>query len=98
MVAAFIDRAAWTATVLTFVGLTSIGATVGITGGLSREGVVGDIMAAALGLFGALAVWLFAADRSKGAIVSICGFVFALSLFVGFFLFVSREREFAVRV
>ena len=71
-------------TFLLFLGLAAIGTTTGITGGLSREAAVGDIMSAVLGLFGGLSIYLFAADRSKGTIVSISTFVFALSVYVGY--------------
>ena len=71
-------------TAFVLLGLAAIGVTVGITGGLSRESAVGDIMSAVLGLFGGLAVYLFAADRANGALVSICAFVFSLSVYVGY--------------
>jgi len=74
-----------------FVGLSALGAAVGIIGGLSRVGVAGEVIAASLGLLGAVAVWLFAADRSKGTIVSACTLVFAFSLFVGYMESASRR-------
>lgn len=91
--AIFLKREQYAAVMLVFLGLSAIGATAGITGGLSRDGAVGDIMSAALGLLGGVVVWLFAADQSKGAIVSACAFVFSLSLFVGYFEAAARRAS-----
>jgi hypothetical protein len=78
---------------LVLLGIAAIGATAGILGGLSRDGAVGEIMAAALGLLGGLVVWLFAADRSNGSVVSLCALAFAISLFSGYIEGSSRRAE-----
>jgi hypothetical protein len=91
LVAYFLDKTDRWPVFITLFGLASIGATVGIIGGLSRVGVVGEIMAATLGLLGAVAVWIFAADHSKGTIVSVCVITFSLSLFIGYFEGASRR-------
>ncbi|TIT00659.1 MAG: hypothetical protein E5W98_07555 [Mesorhizobium sp.] len=91
--ALFLKREQYTQVILVFLGLSAIGATAGITGGLSRDGAVGDIMSAALGLLGGVVVWLFAADQAKGTVVSACAFVFSLSLFVGYFEAAARRAN-----
>jgi len=87
----FVKRSDRSPLFIILISLGFLGSTVGMTGGLSRAGVVGDIMAAVLGLFGTLSVWLFAADRSKGALVSICAIAFCVSLFVSYFEGAARR-------
>ncbi|WP_102959551.1 hypothetical protein [Mangrovicella endophytica] len=78
---------------LVFVGLAALATTAGMTGGLSRVGVVGNIISATLGLMGGLAAYLFASDRSKGSIVSICAAVFSLALFASYFDAAGRRAK-----
>ncbi|POF29144.1 hypothetical protein [Roseibium marinum] len=85
----FLEKKMRSKVLVVLLGLTSLGATVGTLGGLSREAAVGEIMAASLGLLSGLVVWIFAADMSKGTnagtIVSVCVLAFSLSLFVAYF-------------
>lgn len=74
-------------------GLAAVGATAGLAGGLSRVGAAGEIVSAALGLLGGVVVWLFAADRSKGVIVSISAIAFSLALFNGYFEAAARRSS-----
>lgn len=89
LVLVFLEKPIRWKVLVVLLGLTSLGATVGMLGGLSREAAVGEIMAAALGLLSGLVVWIFAADLSKGTnngtIVSVCVLAFSLSLFVSYF-------------
>lgn len=68
-----------------FLALSMLGATCGVLGGLSRELAVGSIIAAALGFLGGVVVYLFAADNSKGVIVSVCTVCFSMALFFSYF-------------
>lgn len=65
-------------------GVSIIGAVADVTGGMSREGVVGDIVPAALGLLGGVAVYLFGGKRGEGRIASVSAAAFALSLGFGY--------------
>ncbi len=78
---------------VTLLGLSAIGTTAGVIGGLSRVGVAGEIIAAALGLLGGVVVYVFAADRTKGTVVSICAIAFSLSLFTGYFQAADRRAN-----
>ena len=64
--------------------LALVGASAGIAGGMSRTGVVGDIVPAFLGLLGAVAVYLFGVDRSKGVIASFGAVALSISLVSGY--------------
>lgn len=67
-------------------GLAVLGAATGITGGLSREGVVGDIIPAALGLIGSVAAYTFGI-KTEGDTASRVAFAaasFALALSFGY--------------
>tara|TARA_R110002126_G_scaffold79509_1_gene197209 strand:+ start:16291 stop:16911 length:621 start_codon:yes stop_codon:yes gene_type:complete len=64
--------------------LAVIGTTAGLSGGMSRIGVVGDIYPAALTFVGAGAAYLFGIDRTRGTIVSVCAIVFTIGLFFGY--------------
>lgn len=66
------------------VALCVLGAVAGFSGGTSREGVVGDIIPAALALAAGLSIYLFGLDASKGVIASICLIGFASSLLVSY--------------
>jgi hypothetical protein len=72
-------------------GISAIAATAGVTGGLSRDGAVGEVIAAALGLLGGVVVYVFGVDRSKGMIASICAFTFSLTLVVAYFEAAARR-------
>ncbi|GEM_PF-4060753 len=57
-----------------------LGAVAGVEGGMSRVGVVGDIVPAALALAGGVSVYLFGVKSSQSLITSLAVAVFALSL------------------
>lgn len=64
--------------------MSYLGLAVGILGGWSRIGVVGDVITAVLGFFGGLTVYLF--DRNKARTFAIIPSVlaFTVSVFVGY--------------
>lgn len=66
--------------------MSFLGATVGITGGWSREGVVGDVIPAILGLVGGLSVYLFENNRGKALVVLPATLAFTLTVYVGYFV------------
>jgi len=70
--------------VILVVAMAILGSISGFAGGLSRVGVVGDIIPAALALTGGVSAYLFGVDRSKGVIASLCAAAFALSLGFGY--------------
>lgn len=57
-----------------------IGALVGGTGGMSRVGVVGDLVPAALTTLGAATVYLFSQDRPQGSLVSLSVICFCVAM------------------
>lgn len=61
-----------------------LGGVAGYAGGLSRVGVVGEIIPAALSLVGGVVVYVFGVNQSKGATVAVLVTAFALSLFVNY--------------
>ena len=65
-------------------GVAMLGATAGFAGGMSREAAVGSIIPAALTLVGGISVYLFGADNTRGAAVSLTAACFALALFLGY--------------
>lgn len=65
-------------------GVSLLGATVGFSGGMSREGVVGLVIPSALTLMGGVALYVFGADTSKGGAVSITAGCFAMAVFLGY--------------
>ena len=89
---AFMDRTLWAPFLIVLLGICAVAATAGIAGGLSREGVVGSIIAAALGLLGGVVVWLFAADPVKGVKIAVCAFAFSLALVTSYFEAASRRQ------
>lgn len=91
LAALLVPRGERLAVLVLLLGVSAIAAAAGITGGLSREAAVGDIVAAALGLFGGVIVYLFGVDRSKGVIGSCCGIAFSLTLTVAYFEAAARR-------
>lgn len=69
---------------IVILGIVALGATVGLHGGLSRVGVVGQIMAAVLGLLGGLVLWFFAVNRADGPIASIVVLALSASVFLAY--------------
>ncbi|KNG92864.1 hypothetical protein [Pseudaestuariivita atlantica] len=67
-------------------GLSVIGTVAGVTGGTSRDGVVGDIVPAALALIGTVSIYVFGAQPAKDRepLVAFGAAAFALSLGLGY--------------
>jgi hypothetical protein len=80
----FVSKEARVTLTILIMTVSTLGAVAGFAGGLSRVGVVGDVIPAALTLLGGLSVYLFGADRSKGVVVSLCSASFALALLLGY--------------
>ncbi|MBO0903778.1 hypothetical protein [Jiella sonneratiae] len=70
-----------------------VASTAGFIGGLSRVGVAGQVIAAALSLIGGLVTYLFGIDRSKGAVIPICAMVFSAALFLAYFKAADMRAE-----
>jgi len=77
-------RRAETAVVLGATAL--VGASAGLTGGLSREPAVGLIIPAYLGLFSGVVMYLFGVDRSRGLIGSFAAASLSIALLVSYLL------------
>lgn len=75
-------------------GAAFLGSASGYAGGLSRVGVVGDIIPAALALAGGVSAYLFGVDRSQGVIASVVATAFGLSLVVSFSAGAERRSHF----
>ena len=80
------DKGNWRTTATLLGALSLVGAAAGIAGGMSRTGVVGDIVPAFLGLLGAVAIYLFGVDRSRGVVVSFGAVALSISLVSGYAL------------
>lgn len=70
--------------VVLLISIGILGGVVGFSGGMSREAAVAAVIPAALTLVGGVALYIFGADMSRGAIVSIAAGCFALSLFFNY--------------
>ncbi len=73
-------------TMLLVLSTAILGAVAGISGGMSRVGVVGDVIPAVLVLVGGVSVYLFGIDRSKGIIASLTTTALSLSLVISYAL------------
>jgi hypothetical protein len=73
-------------------GVTVIGTCAGFSGGMSRTGVVGNIIPAMFTLLGGLAVYLFGVDTTRGATASLVAGCLAISLFISY-AFASQLRN-----
>ena len=80
------ERRGWRTTLTLTGALALVGASAGIAGGMSRIGVVGDIVPAILGLLGAVAVYLFGIDKSRGTIASLGAVALSISFVTGYAL------------
>ena len=60
-----------------------VGYVSGFLGGLSRAGVMGNLLPALLSLLGAILVYVFGSDVKHARIISYCVCVFVLSTFYG---------------
>lgn len=70
--------------IVLIISISVVGAVAGYAGGLSRTGVVGDVIPAALGLLGGLSVYLFGIQKTPTVVTPIVVVVFAVSLVAGF--------------
>lgn len=87
-------RDTWRSTMPIFCALALIGSAVGVVGGMSRVGVVGNVVPAVLGLFGMVALYLFGIERSKGVTASIGAAALSISLVASYDITAElRERE-----
>jgi hypothetical protein len=84
--AAWWQRSAIREIAVILLALALIGACAGTAGGMSRVGAVGSIIPAFLGLLGALSIYLFGIDRSKGVIASFGAAAISVSLIVSYSL------------
>lgn len=66
--------------------MSLLGTTVGITGGWSREGVVGDVIPAVLGVIGGLSVYLYGNQKSKALVVLPSVVAFTMTIYIGYFI------------
>jgi len=69
---------------LMIIAISLVGSTAGFSGGMSRVGVVGEIVPAALSLIGGLSLYLFGVKEVKTLFLPISVSVFAVTLVVGF--------------
>ena len=65
------QREGWKDSLPLLVALSLMGSCAGLAGGMSRDSAVEDIIPVFLGLVGAVAVYLFGLDRSRGVIASL---------------------------
>jgi len=72
--------------------LSILGGVSGYSGGMSRTGVVGDIIPAVLGLLGGISVYLFGVQNNPNIVTPLAVIVFAVSLVAGFSLG-TQDRE-----
>lgn len=78
------QRSEWKTVAPLLFALTLVGACAGLAGGMSRSAAVSDIIPAFLGLLGAVAVYLFGVNQSRGIIASFGAAALSISLFVGY--------------
>lgn len=78
------EKSKWSELAILICGLSFLGAAAGFAGGMSRVGVVGEVVAASLALAGGVSAYLFGVDRSKGTIASLGAAAFAIALIAAF--------------
>ena len=77
---------------LMIVSISTLGAIAGFSGGMSRVGVVGEIVPAALSLIGGLSLYMFGVQRVTNILLPISISIFAVTLLLGF-SFGANNRE-----
>jgi len=77
------DRSILIIAVIVF-SLALTGVIAGFSGGISRVGVVGNLVPAILGLLGGVVIYLFGVDQSKGLIGSIATTALVSGFFLGY--------------
>lgn len=70
--------------ILLAAALALLGSVAGVSGGISRESVVGDIIPAALTLAGGVSLYLFGVEKTRGLTASVCAVAFAVGLGVAY--------------
>lgn len=71
---------------IALVAISVVGATAGISGGMSRSAAVGDIIPAFLGVLGGVAIYIFGVKEQRGVLASLCSATLAIALLSGFVL------------
>lgn len=79
-----VQRENWRVIGLLLFALALVGACAGFSGGMSRAAAVGDVIPAFLGLLGAVGVYLFGVDQSRGIIASFGAASLSIALLVGY--------------
>ncbi|WP_422376410.1 hypothetical protein [Roseibium sp.] len=69
---------------LLIITMAFLGTAVGMAGGWSRVGVVGDIIPAVLGLIGGITVYLFENKGGKGVAAVPAALAFTITVFIGY--------------
>ena len=70
-----------------------LGGVAGYAGGLSRIGVVGDVIPAALSLVGGLSIYIFGINKERNVSVALLVVCFALSLFITYALSANLRAD-----
>lgn len=84
LLSTILQRSAWRTMLPLLLALALVGASAGISGGMSRSPAVGEIIPAFLGLLGGVAVYLFGVDQSKGLAASFGAAALAISLLLSY--------------
>lgn len=84
VISLFLQRTEWKKLASLLFALALVGACAGVAGGMSRSAAVGDIIPAFLGLLGAVAVYLFGVDQSRGVIASYGAVALSIALMFGY--------------
>lgn len=74
----------WRSTLPLLFALALVGACAGVAGGMSRAPAVGDVIPAFLGLLGAVAIYLFGVDQTRGLIASFGAASLSIAVFTGY--------------
>ena len=78
------QRESWRTVAPLLFALALVGACAGFAGGMSRAAAVGDVIPAFLGLLGAVGVYLFGVDQSRGIIASFGAASLSIALLIGY--------------
>jgi hypothetical protein len=84
VVAILFQRESWKTVAPLLFALALVGACAGFAGGMSRAAAVGDVIPAFLGLLGAVGVYLFGVDQSRGIIASFGAASLSIALLIGY--------------
>jgi peptidoglycan/LPS O-acetylase OafA/YrhL len=92
IVSMFFQRENWKLFGPLLFALAIVGAVAGYAGGMSRTGVVGDIIPAFLGLLGGVGVYLFGVDKSRGVSTSFGAAALSIALILGYASGADRRK------